>query len=69
MQTSKILYWGAQLGGWLVYGMLTILATYAENPAKMNSKFWISLMLMLASGLIVTHLMRLFLLKRNWLRL
>ncbi len=69
MQTSKILYWGAQLGGWLVYAMLTILATYADNPAKMNSKFWISLLLMLASGLIVTHLMRLFLLKRNWLRL
>jgi two-component system LytT family sensor kinase len=69
MQTSKILYWGAQLGGWFVYAMLTILATYADNPAKMNSQFWISLLLMIASGLAVTHLMRLFLLKRNWLRL
>lgn len=69
MQTSKILYWGAQLGGWFVYAMLTILATYADNPAKMNSQFWISLLLMIASGLAVTHLMRLFLLNRNWLRL
>lgn len=69
MQTFKILYWGAQLGGWFVYAMLTILATYADNPAKMNSQFWISLLLMIASGLAVTHLMRLFLLKRNWLRL
>jgi len=69
MQTSKFFYWGAQLGGWFVYAMLTILATYADNQAKMNSQFWISLLLMIASGLGVTHLMRLFLLNRNWLRL
>jgi sensor histidine kinase YesM len=69
MQTSKFLYWGAQLGGWFVYGMLTILATYADNPTKMNSQFWISLLLMIASGVAITHLMRLFLLKRNWLKL
>ncbi len=68
MQTSKFLYWGAQLGGWFVYGMLTILATYADNPTKMNAQFWISLLLMIASGLAITHLMRLFLLRRNWLR-
>jgi sensor histidine kinase YesM len=68
MQTSKFLYWGTQLGGWFVYGMLTILATYADNPTKMNAQFWISLLLMIASGLAITHLMRLFLLRRNWLR-
>lgn len=68
MQTSKFLYWGAQLGGWFVYGMLTILATYADNPTKMNAQFWISLLLMIASGLAITHLMRLFLLRRNWLK-
>lgn len=69
MQTSKLLYWGAQIGGWMVYAMLSILATYAENPSKMNYRFWIALVTMMVSGLLITHLMRSFLLRFNWLKL
>ncbi len=69
MQTSKYLYWGAQTGGWLVYAMLTILATYADNPASIDLRFWVSLFLLITSGILITHLMRLFLLRWNWLKL
>lgn len=69
MQTSKFLYWGAQIGGWMVYAVLSILATYAENPSKINSRFWAALLVMLVSGLLITHTMRLFLLRFNWLKI
>ena len=67
MQTSKFFYWGAQLSGWFVYAMLTILATYADSSSKMNARFWVSLFFVVFFGLLVTHLMRLFILHRNWL--
>lgn len=69
MQTSKYLYWGAQVGGWLVYSMLTILATYADNPSNIDLRFWLSLLLLVISGLLVTHVMRLFLIRWDWLKL
>lgn len=69
MQTSKYLYWGAQTGGWLVYAMLTMLATYTDNPASIDFRFWVSLTILITSGLLITHLMRFFLLRWNWLKL
>ncbi|MES2587444.1 MAG: histidine kinase [Bacteroidota bacterium] len=58
MQTSRFLYWGAQVGGWSAYGILIFLATYADNPTKLNFDLFISLSLFLLCGIAVTHLMR-----------
>lgn len=58
MQTSRFLYWGAQLGGWLSYGILIFLATYADDPAKLNIKLFYSLSLFLIFGISLTHFMR-----------
>lgn len=69
MQTSKYLYWGAQTGGWLVYAMLTTLATYTDNPANIDLRFWVTLALLISSGLLITHFMRYFLLRWDWLKL
>jgi len=69
MQTGRFLYWGAQLGGWLTYTLLIILATYADDQATMDHNFWISLLALVVSGIFVTHGMRWLLLRWNWLRL
>jgi two-component system LytT family sensor kinase len=74
MQTSRFLYWGAQLGGWLTYALLLILATYAEDETgaentHLDQNFWISLLMLIALGLLITHGMRWLLLRWNWLRL
>lgn len=63
------MYWGAQIGGWLMYAMLSILAAYAENPAKINNRFWAALFVMIFSGLLISHGMRLIILQFNWLKL
>ena len=58
MQTTRFLYWGAQIGGWLAYGILIFLATYSDNPTKLNFELVISLSLFLMCGIVVTHIMR-----------
>jgi sensor histidine kinase YesM len=69
MQTSKILYWGAQFGGWLSYGTLIFLATYADNPDKLNANFFISISLFLTLGIVITHIMRTFFIRWKFLEL
>jgi two-component system LytT family sensor kinase len=69
MQTSKYLYWGAQIGGWSSYGILIFLASYADDPKKVNFDLLISLSLFLIFGIGITHLMRFFFLKLDFLNL
>lgn len=52
-----------------MYAMLTILASYADNPANIDVRFWVSLFLLVTSGILITHLMRFFLLRWDWLKL
>lgn len=63
------MYWSAQIGGWLMFAMLSVLAAYAENPAQMNNRFWLALILMITAGLLISHVMRLVLLRFDWLEL
>ena len=67
MHKSKLLYWGAQIGGWLVYSILVFLATYAEDGDRINLKFLLTLLVFIVSGIFLTHLMRWYFLKRDWL--
>lgn len=69
MQTSRFLYWGAQLGGWASYGILIFLATYADGPEKLNIKLFYSLSLFLIFGISVTHLMRVCFIRWGFLEL
>lgn len=69
MQTRKVLYWGAQIFGWSIYGILVLLATYADDPTRLSVSLIASLMVFIFAGISVTHLMRLFFLKKDWLSL
>jgi two-component system, LytTR family, sensor kinase len=68
-KTSKYLYWGAQFGGWSSYGILIFLATYADDPKKLNFDLFLSLSLFLLCGIGVTHIMRYFFIRLNFLDL
>lgn len=67
MYTKRKLYWTAQIIGWSAYVALTILATYAQSPDEINFDFWVSLAFLIFAGTSITHLMRWFILKHDWL--
>lgn len=67
MQTSRKLYWGAQLLGWTGYSSLIYFAAYVNKPEDITYKLIVQLFLMIFFCLSFTHLMRWFMLKRNWL--
>ncbi|MDD2982506.1 MAG: histidine kinase [Crocinitomicaceae bacterium] len=69
MYTQKKLYWTAQTIGWLVYTGLTILATFAQSAKEINSGFWASLVFLIFTGATISHLMRLIILKKDWLEM
>jgi sensor histidine kinase YesM len=69
MTTSKRLYWLAQVIGWTSYVALLMLATYANNPEKLDVRLVANLFALTFFGIVCTHLMRIFYFKMNWLDL
>lgn len=67
MQTSKKLYWGAQLLGWTGYSCLIYLAAYINKPNEITTELLIQLLFMTFSCILFSHLMRIFMLRRKWL--
>lgn len=67
MQTSRKLYWGAQLLGWSGYSCLLYLSAYIDRPGEITSKLLIQLLFMTFFSIFFTHLMRMFMLRMNWL--
>lgn len=67
MQTSRKLYWGAQLLGWTGYSCLIYLSAYVDRPSEITYKLLIQLFFMTGFSILYTHLMRLMMLKLNWL--
>lgn len=69
MNTSRYLYWGAQLFGWLLYGILIYLAFYVDDPKKINSNLHLHIISFISFAILSTHLMRLLFFKWNWLEM
>lgn len=69
MATSKRLYWIAQFIGWTSYIALIFLATYADDPAKIDRYLVINLLSLIFFSIVGTHMMRAFFLKMIWLDL
>ena len=69
MTTSKRLYWLAQIIGWTSYVALLMLATYANNPEKLDLKLVANLFALIFFGITCTHIMRIFYFKMHWLDL
>ena len=67
MKTTRYMYWGAQLIGWIVYAMLLVFATYAQNPKDLTVLHYIKLSGLLVLAITLTHLMRNIFIKYGWL--
>lgn len=67
MQTSKKLYWGAQLLGWTSYSSLIYLATYFDKPEDISFELILHLIIVVFINIFFTHMMRYFMLRMRWL--
>ena len=69
MRYSKSIYWGAQITGWLSYGLLIILATYNDSPQDVDFLLILKALNLVVQGILFTHLMRYINIKFGWLDL
>lgn len=69
MRYSKSIYWGAQITGWLSYGLLIILATYNDSPQEVDFLLILKALNLVVQGILFTHLMRYINIKFGWLDL
>ena len=64
---AKGFYWLAQFIGWTAYCGLLSLSVYTKNPSHLDSVFFLNIMVIIVSGISVTHLQRFMFLKLGWL--
>lgn len=67
MQTSKKLYWGAQLIGWSSYSSLIYLSAYIDKADSITYKLIVQLFFMTFFSVTYTHAMRWYMLRKGWL--
>lgn len=65
----KRFYWLAQFIGWTAYCSLLTLSVYTNNPAHVDTIFFFNVMVIIVSGISVTHLQRWMFIKLGWLAL
>ena len=63
------MYWGAQMIGWLSYGMLILLATYEDDPKLVDFSLILNIISLIFFSVAFTHLMRWTFIKMGWLEL
>lgn len=64
---AKRFYWLAQFIGWTSYCGLLTLSVYTNNPDHIDSVFFFNIIVIIVSGISMTHLQRLMFLKLGWL--
>ncbi|MCH2230327.1 MAG: histidine kinase [Crocinitomicaceae bacterium] len=64
---TKRFYWLAQLIGWFSYTGLIVFSVYNRNPADVDSIFLLNVLILVTSGIVVTHLQRIFFIQMGWL--
>jgi two-component system, LytTR family, sensor kinase len=69
MKTSRYLYWSAQIFGWLFYGVMLLLSTYAYNPEEIDPSLFVTIFLFIFFAILYTHLMRNIFFQFNWLEM
>lgn len=69
MQTTKKVYWIAQLLGWFSYSTLILFSVYSDDPSKIDSVYLLNILVIIFSGIFFTHLQRYFFIRLNWLSL
>ena len=66
MSGSNRLYWIAQLIGWGFYAFLIFLASYIENPEKIDGVLVVKLNSQILLAVFATHFLRSIYLRWNW---
>ncbi len=66
MKNKSLAYWCCQIGGWLLYGFSVLLFTLATDQSFMKIKYG-RLCTGIFFGFLFTYLLRLFLIKNNFL--
>lgn len=66
---TKKFYWTAQLFGWTSYCSLLSLSVYTNSPEKVNAVFIVNILVLIMSGILVTHIQRVTFIKLGWLEL
>jgi LytS/YehU family sensor histidine kinase len=64
---GKRVYWVAQITGWSSYMALIILATYADDPSKVDFPILMNILSLIVFSIGGTHLMRMVFLRLGWL--
>ena len=66
---TKRFYWPVQLIGWAAYCSLILLSVYNKDASKVNSVAITNAVIIFVSGILVTHLQRVFYIRMGWLDL
>ena len=63
----KRFYWLAQIIGWTAYCSLLTLSVYTNNPEHLDLVFFFNVLVIILSGILVTHIQRFMFIKLGWL--
>lgn len=69
MNSTRLLYWGAQIAGWLFYSLLVLLSSYSENPENVNKELYQDIFLFISVAISTTHFMRMIFIRLGWLNM
>lgn len=69
MLNSHRFYWLAQIGGWGGYFSLFALSKYTQDSEAFTGLFFLNLMVLIVTGIFVTHLQRVAFIRLGWLNL
>lgn len=69
MKNERLVYWTAQIVGWLGYCTLVLLTTLGEKEFTFDSKAILTITILFGAGLLISHLMRTYMIRKNWLQL
>ncbi|MEZ4890016.1 MAG: histidine kinase [Crocinitomicaceae bacterium] len=67
MENSKKMYWVAQICGWSIYSLLIYFSATIDRPTEISSNLHLQLVFMTVFNIFFTHIMRLYMLRNNWL--
>jgi len=64
---AKRFYWLAQFIGWFSYSGLIVFSVFNKDPEKIDTLFLLNVFVLIAAGITITHLQRIFYIKMGWL--
>ena len=64
---SKRFYWLAQILGWTLYCGLLTLSVFNKDPDRLDSIFFINILIIIVTGIVTTHIQRIIFIRLGWL--